>query len=98
MNYILYLKKLSNKDQLLIVNLLFSGRQFDKHGNLKQWWSDNTITKFKGKAKCIIEQYGNFTVEEVGLNVGPQKSIQLFFIGSFRLKWIKIRKSRQVTI
>ncbi|XP_022344016.2 neprilysin-like [Crassostrea virginica] len=45
------------------------GRQFDKSGNLKQWWDDDVIAKFKDQAKCIIEQYGNYTVPEVGINL-----------------------------
>ena len=46
-----------------------SGRQFDKNGNLQQWWSDEVIQKFKARAQCIIDQYGNYTVPEIGLNV-----------------------------
>ena len=45
------------------------GRQFDKDGNLVQWWSDSVIEAFKGKAQCIIDQYSNYTVEEVSMNV-----------------------------
>ena len=56
--------------------LFLVGRQFDKSGNLKQWWDDDVIAKFKDQAKCIIEQYGNYTVPEVGINVG-NKSITL---------------------
>ncbi|KAH9499342.1 18S rRNA pseudouridine methyltransferase [Bulinus truncatus] len=41
------------------------GRQYDKFGNLIQWWSPNAVEKFKVKAQCIVEQYGNFTVKEV---------------------------------
>jgi membrane metallo-endopeptidase-like protein 1 len=47
----------------------YTGRQYDKDGNLMQWWSDEAIAKFKVKAQCIIDQYGNFTVPEAGLNV-----------------------------
>ena len=51
------------------IGLFLVGRQFDKSGNLKQWWDDDVIAKFKDQAKCIIEQYGNYTVPEVGINV-----------------------------
>ncbi|KAK3104371.1 hypothetical protein FSP39_000406 [Pinctada imbricata] len=40
------------------------GRQYDKDGNLKQWWTSEVIDKFKGQAECIINQYGNFSVPE----------------------------------
>lgn len=45
------------------------GRQFDKNGNLVDWWAPQTKEKYLEKAECIIHQYGNYTVEEVNLNV-----------------------------
>lgn len=49
------------------------GRQFDKDGNLVDWWAPETKEKYLKKAECIIYQYGNYTVESVGLNVSlPQ--------------------------
>ncbi|OWF45826.1 Neprilysin [Mizuhopecten yessoensis] len=46
------------------------GRQYDKDGNLEQWWSDDAITRFKAKAQCIINQYGNFSLPEAdGMNL-----------------------------
>ncbi|RWS24715.1 membrane metallo-endopeptidase-like protein 1-like protein, partial [Leptotrombidium deliense] len=38
------------------------GRQFDQNGNNKMWWNNDTDAKFKEKAKCIIDQYGRYTV------------------------------------
>ena len=45
------------------------GREFDKDGNLEEWWDPETKKKYLEKAGCIIKQYGNYTVEEVGLKV-----------------------------
>lgn len=45
------------------------GRQFDKSGNLVDWWQEMTKQKYLEKAKCIIDQYSNYTVKEVGLNL-----------------------------
>ncbi|XP_045542231.1 neprilysin-2 isoform X1 [Papilio machaon] len=45
------------------------GRQFDKDGNLVDWWQEETKQKYLKKAKCIIDQYSNYTVEEVGLKL-----------------------------
>lgn len=45
------------------------GRQFDKEGNLVDWWESDTKERYLEKAQCIIYQYGNYTVESVGLNV-----------------------------
>lgn len=45
------------------------GRQFDKEGNLVEWWEPETKEKYLSKAECIIHQYGNYTAKEVGLKV-----------------------------
>uniref|UniRef100_A0A1B6DD22 Peptidase M13 N-terminal domain-containing protein n=1 Tax=Clastoptera arizonana TaxID=38151 RepID=A0A1B6DD22_9HEMI len=45
------------------------GRQFDSEGNLVDWWEPETKSLYLKKASCIIEQYGNYTVEEVGLKL-----------------------------
>lgn len=45
------------------------GRQFDKDGNNINWWEPETDSTFRERAQCIIEQYGNYSVEDVGLQV-----------------------------
>lgn len=45
------------------------GRQFDLIGNLVDWWHEDTKEKFLKKSKCIIDQYGNYTDQQTGLNV-----------------------------
>lgn len=46
-----------------------SGRQFDAKGDLRDWWEKETKDKFIEKTKCIIYQYGNYSVPEVNLNL-----------------------------
>ncbi|OWF36277.1 neprilysin-like [Mizuhopecten yessoensis] len=43
------------------------GRQFDKDGNLKQWWDDAVIERFKNQTSCIVDQYGNYTMPGIGI-------------------------------
>jgi putative endopeptidase len=38
------------------------GRQYDKDGNLKDWWTPEDATKFKTRVQLMIEQYNKFTV------------------------------------
>lgn len=38
-------------------------------GNNKNWWEHETDEKFKGRAQCIIHQYGNYTVPEINMPV-----------------------------
>ncbi|XP_011866367.1 PREDICTED: membrane metallo-endopeptidase-like 1 isoform X1 [Vollenhovia emeryi] len=45
------------------------GRQFNKEGNLVDWWQSETKKRYLKKAECIIHQYGNYTVKDVGLNL-----------------------------
>nr|CAH7760506.1 unnamed protein product [Callosobruchus chinensis] len=45
------------------------GRQFDQEGNLVDWWQEGTKRAFVDKAQCIIDQYGNYTVPELSLNL-----------------------------
>ncbi|XP_061704428.1 neprilysin-2 isoform X3 [Cydia pomonella] len=45
------------------------GRQFDKNGNLIDWWQESTKQEYLEKAKCIIDQYSNYTVKEVGMKL-----------------------------
>lgn len=50
------------------------GRLFDREGNLHRWWSDTAIDGFHERAKCLIDQYGNFTVKEVGIAVDGENT------------------------
>jgi putative endopeptidase len=43
------------------------GSQFDKDGNLKNWWSPEDKKKFDARAACVVNQFNAFEVEP-GLN------------------------------
>jgi putative endopeptidase len=38
------------------------GAQFDKDGNVKNWWTDEDYEKFKAKTQLVIDQYSSYTV------------------------------------
>lgn len=38
------------------------GRQFDKDGNLKDWWTKSDADEFKKRTDRIVDQYNNFTI------------------------------------
>lgn len=42
------------------------GRLFDREGNLNRWWSEKSIDSFHTRANCLIQQYGNYTISEIG--------------------------------
>jgi putative endopeptidase len=39
-----------------------SGSQYDKDGNLRNWWTDEDKTKFEAKTKALGEQFDAYTV------------------------------------
>ncbi|TDE11263.1 M13 family metallopeptidase [Dyadobacter psychrotolerans] len=38
------------------------GAQYDKSGNVTNWWTESDYTKFKAKTQQVIDQYSSFTV------------------------------------
>jgi membrane metallo-endopeptidase-like protein 1 len=46
-----------------------TGRQFDEDGNRIPWWSDDTIQKFNERKQCIIDQYSNYSIPQINMNV-----------------------------
>ncbi len=38
------------------------GAQYDKDGNVKNWWTEDDYTKFKSRIQQVIDQYSTFTV------------------------------------
>ena len=55
---------------LVMQSFMSVGGQYDRHGNLKQWWTEDSYRKFQKKAECIVKLYDNFTVynQRVGFN------------------------------
>ena len=45
------------------------GRQFDATGNLKNWWTKKDGKEFEERAKCVSDQYSQYTVvDDIKLN------------------------------
>nr|XP_015841526.1 membrane metallo-endopeptidase-like 1 isoform X4 [Peromyscus maniculatus bairdii] len=38
-----------------------NGRNFDKNGNMLDWWSNFSAQHFREQSQCMIYQYGNFS-------------------------------------
>ncbi|KAG2462924.1 neprilysin-like [Polypterus senegalus] len=43
-----------------------NGRNFDKNGDLTDWWSQKSAENFKDLSQCMVNQYGNFTWDLAG--------------------------------
>lgn len=46
----------------------FTGREYDKDGNLRPWWKNSSVEAFKHKTECMVEQYSNYTVNGEAVN------------------------------
>jgi putative endopeptidase len=40
------------------------GRNFDKNGNLTNWWTEEDSKKFQAKTLILIDQYNQFTIKD----------------------------------
>lgn len=49
------------------------GRKFDKNGNMRQWWNNATIRRFKNTMECFISQYGSHTIN--GKNISGLRTL-----------------------
>lgn len=53
--------------QTFLLSLGFpAGRNFDKDGNMLDWWSNFSALHFKEQSLCMVHQYGNYTWELAG--------------------------------
>jgi endothelin-converting enzyme/putative endopeptidase len=65
------------------------GRQFDKDGNLKEWWTKEDETKFTERAQCMVKQYDAIeAVPGVHLNGKLTLGENLADLGGLWLAWL----------
>lgn len=65
------------------------GRQFDKEGNLKDWWTKDDEAKFNQKAQCMVDQYDAIeAVPGVHLNGKLTLGENLADLGGLWLAWL----------
>jgi len=61
----IYLSFLKHSEQLTNS----PGRQFDKFGNLVEWWSGSAQENFNSQKLCIVDQYDSFLSTDVNKTV-----------------------------
>jgi len=42
--------------------LQIEGREYDKNGILRNWWTNDSIAAFKTRTKCMVDQYSKYEV------------------------------------
>jgi neprilysin len=61
------------------------GREYDKNGNLHQWWNNKTIDKFKQRTDCFTRQYSNYSINGKSLNGKQTLGKRLTFVAVHKL-------------
>ncbi|KAI4465580.1 zinc metalloprotease family m13 neprilysin-related [Holotrichia oblita] len=51
------------------------GSQYNEHGILVNWWSNETKKAYNEKVKCVIEQFNNFKAEEINMQVNGENTL-----------------------
>ncbi len=65
------------------------GRQYDKEGNLKDWWTKDDEQKFNDRAQCMVKQYDAIeAVPGVHLNGKLTLGENLADLGGLWLAWL----------
>ena len=65
------------------------GRQFDAHGNLRNWWSEKDAKEFEDRAQCVVDQYAKYTVvDDIKLNSKLTEGEDIADLGGLVLAWM----------
>ncbi|MDT8070334.1 MAG: M13 family metallopeptidase [Terriglobia bacterium] len=65
------------------------GRQFDAHGNLKDWWTKQDAENFTQRAQCIVDQYSHYTViDDIKINSKLTEGEDVADLGGLILAWM----------
>lgn len=72
------------------------GSQYDKEGNLKNWWTPQDNEKFKAKTKQVIDLYNTFTVlDSLHVNGALTTGENIADIGGICIAYDAFKMSRQ---
>lgn len=71
-----------------------NGAQYDSHGNLRNWWSPQTLAQFTQRAQCYIDQADSYRIDELGLNVKGEQTLEenLADQGGVKLGYLALEK------
>ncbi|MFT7804508.1 membrane metallo-endopeptidase-like 1 isoform X2 [Arapaima gigas] len=75
-----------------------NGRNFDKDGNMHNWWSNFSAQHFKDQCQCMVQQYGSFSwklaggqnvsgINTLGENIADNGGVQQAY--KAYLKWVE---------
>lgn len=59
----------ANECTILQIITICLGQHYDKDGNRRQWWTNQTIMAFNNRAECFVKQYSSYIIENLNENV-----------------------------
>uniref|UniRef100_UPI00358F9EFE endothelin-converting enzyme-like 1 n=1 Tax=Myxine glutinosa TaxID=7769 RepID=UPI00358F9EFE len=68
------------------------GGQYDRHGNLAQWWTEESYTHFLRKANCVVNLFANFSINEHHVNGQLTLGENIADMGGLKLAYYAYRK------
>lgn len=83
-----------------------NGRNYDKDGNMYDWWSNYSASNFKVQSGCMVHQYGNYSwdlaggqnvsgISTLGENIADNGGVRQAY--KAYLKWVK-REGEEVEL
>ena len=70
------------------------GSQFDADGNLKNWWTEADLAKFKARAKCVEDEFTSFALPDgTHLNGKLVNGESIADLGGLKIAWAAYQKS-----
>lgn len=73
------------------------GREFDKDGNLHQWWNNKTVERFKERTACLAKQYAEYKINGKALNGKQTMGENIADNGGLKAAYRAFLSSRNVT-
>jgi putative endopeptidase len=69
------------------------GRQFDAHGNLRDWWTKEDAAQFNERVQCVRDQYAGYViVDDIHINSKLTSGEDVADIGGLLLAYIAWQK------
>lgn len=70
------------------------GAQFDKDGNLRNWWTPGSLERFARKAEGVVQQFNEFTYEGMPVNGKLVAGESIADLGGLELSLAALQKAR----
>jgi putative endopeptidase len=71
------------------------GRQFDKNGNLKDWWTERSAKQFEKRAGCVERQFSSYKVDDLNVNGKLTLGENIADLGGLKIAWAAFKKTKE---